>query len=66
MAMYRAVHAAGTPQVREDGENEAPAMETLVALRVSIALMHGRKHFPGMIRNRFVRLLLSKLLGCLS
>jgi hypothetical protein len=53
VAMYHAVHAAGCDANNEDGQNEAPMMDTMVALRLSIALMHGRKQQHMLVRNRY-------------
>lgn len=50
--MYQAVHRAGCEINGEDAENEAPVMDTLAALRLSIALMHGRKQQHLLVRNR--------------
>jgi hypothetical protein len=53
VAMYHAVHAAGCDANNEDGQNEAPMMDTMVALRLSIALMHCRKQQHMLVRNRY-------------
>lgn len=50
--MYHAIHTAGCDANNEDGPNEAPTMDTLVGLRLAIALMHGRKHQHLLVRNR--------------
>lgn len=52
--MYRNIHAMGCSLNQEDCDNEAPVMDTLVALRLAIALMHGRKQQPMLVKNRFV------------
>jgi hypothetical protein len=51
--MFRVIHLTGVNQNSEEGEAEAPSFDTLVALRLSIALMHARKHHHALVRNRY-------------
>lgn len=50
--MYKVIHIAGVHHNNEDGSSEAPSFDTLVALRLAIALMHARKQFHALVRNR--------------
>jgi hypothetical protein len=52
--MFHTIHCAGCDSNNEDGENEAPSMDTLVALRLAIAFVHGRKQQHLLIRHRYL------------
>lgn len=52
--MFRVIHLAGAQHNSEEGDSEAPSFDTLVALRLAIALMQARKLFHALIRNRWV------------
>lgn len=52
VALFRSIHTAGVDCNAEDGQNEAPTMDTLVALRLAVALMHARKLNYKIIHNR--------------
>lgn len=50
--MFRVIHLTGMQHNSEEGDSEAPSFDTLVALRLAIALMQARKFFHALIRNR--------------
>ncbi len=53
VALYRCVHTAGCATNPEDGDSEAPTLDTLVALRLAVALMHARKQNYKLVHNRY-------------
>lgn len=53
VGLFHSVHVAGVGSNGEEGDNEAPTMDTLVALRLAIALMHARKINYKLVVNRY-------------